>query len=99
PASRRSPDFYNAPTQPTPMGSNAISRPMPLNGASVDLPAASPAAAPAAAVMGAGLSPLSPLTLDSGAGDFANAFAVEVSEVAHDPELDEAVIAFANADF
>ncbi|MGE4051704.1 MAG: hypothetical protein AB7F38_11590, partial [Piscinibacter sp.] len=99
PVSRRGPDFYNAPTQPTPMGTNAISRPMPLNGASVDLPSAAPAAAPAAAVMGAGLSPLSPLALDSGAGDFANAFAVEVSEVAHDPELDEAVIAFANADF
>jgi len=29
----------------------------------------------------------------------ANPFAVEVSEVVHDPELDEAVIAFANADF
>jgi hypothetical protein len=33
------------------------------------------------------------------ASDFASPFAVEVSEVAHDPELDEAVIAFANADF
>ena len=31
--------------------------------------------------------------------DFGQAFAVDVSEVAHDPELDEAVIAFANADF
>ncbi len=33
--------------------------------------------------------------------DFApdSRFAVEVSEVVHDPELDEAVIAFANADF
>jgi hypothetical protein len=31
--------------------------------------------------------------------DFASPFTVEVSEVAHDPELDEAVIAFANADF
>ncbi len=31
--------------------------------------------------------------------DFGNPFAVEVSEVMHDPELDEAVIAFANADF
>ena len=48
---------------------------------------------------GRGLSPLSPLTLDANTGDFGNAFAVEVSEVAHDPELDEAVIAFANADF
>jgi hypothetical protein len=103
---RRGPDFYNAPTQPVPMGGNAPgpSARMPLNGAHVDetpaRPAPAPAAAPpAAAVMGAGLSPLSPLTLDSGAGDFAHPFAVEVSEVAHDPELDEAVIAFANADF
>jgi hypothetical protein len=31
--------------------------------------------------------------------DFGSPFAVEVSEVVHDPELDEAVIAFANADF
>jgi hypothetical protein len=33
------------------------------------------------------------------ASDFATPFTVEVSEVVHDPELDEAVIAFANADF
>jgi len=33
------------------------------------------------------------------ASDFAAPFSVEVSEVAHDPELDEPVIAFANADF
>jgi hypothetical protein len=33
------------------------------------------------------------------ASDFASPFTVEVSEVVHDPELDEAVIAFANADF
>lgn len=97
---RRSPEFYNAPTQPAPMGSNASSAPMPLGGGRVEAPAATTAApAAAAAVMGAGLSPLSPLSLDAGAGDFSNAFAVEVSEVAHDPELDEAVIAFANADF
>jgi len=31
--------------------------------------------------------------------DFGSPFAVEVSEVQHDPELDEAVISFANADF
>ncbi|HLL18214.1 MAG TPA: hypothetical protein VK439_05485, partial [Rubrivivax sp.] len=31
--------------------------------------------------------------------EFGNPFAVEVSEVVHDPELDEAVISFANADF
>jgi hypothetical protein len=45
-----------------------------------------------------GASPGSASTL-SGASDFGNPFAVEVSEVMHDPELDEAVIAFANADF
>jgi|CXWL01.1.fsa_nt_gi hypothetical protein len=102
---RRGPDFYNAPTQPVPMGRNAASPSarMPLNGAhpaetarAAPQPAAAP---PAAAVMGAGLSPLSPLSLDAGSGDFAHPFAVEVSEVAHDPDLDEAVIAFANADF
>ena len=97
---RRGPEFYNAPTQPAPMGSNAHSAPVPLGGGRVEAPAVAPAPpAAAAAVMGAGLSPLSPLSLDAGAGDFSNAFAVEVSEVAHDPELDEAVIAFANADF
>ncbi|PXW95789.1 hypothetical protein C7444_10848 [Sphaerotilus hippei] len=31
--------------------------------------------------------------------DSSNAYAVEVIELAHDPDLDEAVIAFANADF
>ncbi len=31
--------------------------------------------------------------------NLTNPFAVEVNELAHDPELDEAVIAFANADF
>ncbi len=97
---RRGPEFYNAPTQPVPMGSNApASARMPLDGSRGDpQPAMAPAPA-AAVVMGAGLSPLSPLSMDAGAGDFSNAFAVEVSEVAHDPELDEAVIAFANADF
>jgi hypothetical protein len=67
-----------------------------------------PASAPAPVQMAAGLTPLSPLSsvsavsFSAGAGgtlDFGNPFAVEVSEVVHDPELDEAVIAFANADF
>jgi hypothetical protein len=34
-----------------------------------------------------------------GNNDLGSPFTVEVSEVVHDPELDEAVIAFANADF
>jgi hypothetical protein len=110
-STRRGPEFYNAPTQPIPMDQRAgvPTQAAPLaeagGGRVSDSIQPSPRSAPAvppAAVMGAGvspLSPLSPLTLDSGAGDFANPFAVEVSEVAHDPELDEAVIAFANADF
>jgi hypothetical protein len=68
------------------------------------------AAAPSAVQMSAGLPPLAPLSsvsfggsgpgasMDSDSG-FGSPFAVEVSEVVHDPELDEAVIAFANADF
>jgi hypothetical protein len=51
--------------------------------------------------MAGGLSPLAalaPLNLDP-APVGEGAPAVEVSEVAHDPDLDEAVIAFANADF
>ena len=40
---------------------------------------------------------LAPLPAPS--SDFGSPFAVEVSEVMHDPDLDEAVIAFANADF
>ena len=48
-----------------------------------------------------GLSPLAPLSLASAGdtGEFEHRFGVEVSEVVHDPDLDEAVIAFANADF
>ncbi len=62
--------------------------------------AASPSPATPAAVS-AGVSPLSPLLAPHGGlgSGFTDAFAVEVNEVAHDPELDEAVIAFANADF
>ncbi|MBX3607248.1 MAG: STAS domain-containing protein [Piscinibacter sp.] len=102
PPPRRGPEFYNAPTQPAPMDGAArasarmpLSTPRPVE-ASVPANAAVAVAAPAAAPASAALSPL---TLDSNAGDFGQAFAVEVSEVAHDPDLDEAVIAFANADF
>ena len=64
---------------------------------------AAAATAPGSRVSAAG-SPLSaPLAgglpqVDAGFGA-GSRFAVEVSEVVHDPELDEAVIAFANADF
>ena len=93
----------------TPAGSAALAlSPLP----DITLP---PAAAPAPVQMVSGLPPLAPLSSVSfdGAGpgpvsgraplaentDFGSSFAVEVSEVVHDPELDEAVIAFANADF
>ena len=60
-----------------------------------------PAPAQAPVVMGSGVSPLAPMSLAhvGDTGGFSHPFAVEVSEVAHDPELDEPVIAFANADF
>ncbi|HJV63407.1 MAG TPA: hypothetical protein VJ743_20830 [Albitalea sp.] len=104
---RRSPEFYNARTQPAPMEpapAARVSAHAPLDGGRVvDTGAPSErgklAATPAAAVMSPGMSPLSPLNLDAASADFAHPFAVEVTAVAHDPELDEAVIAFANADF
>ncbi|URI09637.1 hypothetical protein MW290_29235 [Aquincola tertiaricarbonis] len=56
----------------------------------------------AAGTTGGGLPPATTSPARSATGpqtDFGGAFAVEVSEAVHDPELDEAVIAFANADF
>jgi ABC-type transporter Mla MlaB component len=97
---RRPPEFYNATTQAATMPH------APSAAASLHDDAASPerlrAAAslsPSAATMGPGMSPLSPSVHGDIGGSFADPFAVEVSEVVHDPELDEAVIAFANADF
>ncbi|HEY1394056.1 MAG TPA: STAS domain-containing protein, partial [Methylibium sp.] len=99
-APARPSSFYNAPTQPAAIG-DAPTTPMHIGQRGEPRPAAPAAAAmpPAAVVMGAGMSPLSPFAAALGANDFANPFAVEVNEIAHDPELDEAVIAFANADF
>jgi hypothetical protein len=80
----------------------------PLPSAPVPLaPKLPPPAAPSSVQMAARLPPLAPLSSVSFKGhadgdessDFGSPFAVEVSEVVHDPELDEAVIAFANADF
>ena len=105
-AMRRSPDFYNAPTEPAAMGltpSRAAGL-SPADGGRVEeflagrAKEATPGASPAA-VMNAGLSPLTSIKIDAGSADFAHAFTAELGDVAHDPELDEAVIAFANADF
>jgi ABC-type transporter Mla MlaB component len=60
--------------------------------------AAPPRREPIAVPKNAGLPSLPALQLNEN-NDFSRPFAIEVSEVAHDPELDEAVIAFANADF
>jgi hypothetical protein len=90
---RRAPEFYNAPTQAVPIDAPAAAKAGQAVAGGVG-ERASPAAAPAV-VAGAALAPL----LDASSKDFANPFVVEVSDVAHDPELDEAVIAFANADF
>ena len=101
---RRTPEFYNAPTQPAAMDARPRATPSPavnFDGAQVEdfmteraLPmAVSPV------VMGGGVSPLSPVEFGEAAVDLASPFAQEMTEIAHDPELDEAVIAFANADF
>jgi len=108
---RRPPEFYTAPTQPASMhgaldarrtapGALADARtalePMLLQETDAVSP---PLPNPAAVVMGPGMSPLSPQAIDAATGAFDGGLAVEVNEVAHDPDLDEAVIAFANADF
>ena len=98
---RRPAEFYNAPTQPAAMPHTPSAHAPLRDGAEPgdERLRAAGSLTPSAATMAAGLSPLTPLNLDSASPAFANPFAVEPNEVAHDPELDEAVIAFANADF
>jgi len=109
---RRTPEFYNAPTEPAAMdarptrGMQSTSFGPPAGagspngiGARVDDFASERASPVSAAVMSGGVSPLSAIKLDSGSADLAHPFAQDLSQVAHDPDLDEAVIAFANADF
>jgi hypothetical protein len=102
-AKRRTPEFYNAPTEPAAMDvtSRRAAQTTSFDGGRVDNFIADRAAplAPSPVVMGSGVSPLSSIRLDAASADFANPFAHDLTEVAHDPELDEAVIAFANADF
>ena len=84
--SRRTPSFYEAPTQPAAI-SYAATQP---DHGRVGEPA------PAVVVMSPGLSPLNG---SADALELGRPFAADANEVEHDPELDEAVIAFANADF
>src|SRR6478735_3103900 len=87
---RRAPEFYNAPTQPATLGVVPARPVVPAShGGQVEDFIARPA-----------LAPVAPIHLDlAQAEDFGKAFTVANTEVAHDPDLDEAVIAFANADF
>jgi len=108
PAPKRAPEFYNAPTEPAAMEIPAGSRApttgfggiaaSPPAGRVVEPAPVEPRAMPApGAVMNGGVSPLSPIQLDDNSIEFDQP--KELPQVAHDPELDEAVIAFANADF
>ena len=109
---RRTPEFYNAPTQPLPMefrGSRggatvataAATQSGPADpGGSIDSATPSRASSAAPVPPPARVASMSPISLDMPpAKEFVQAFASVNAEVAHDPELDEAVIAFANADF
>jgi hypothetical protein len=101
----RAPEFYNAPTQPVPIDF-ATGRPVPppsppAHGGRVEdfVAAPAPAAAKAAPPPPRSAS-IAPIRLDMApASDFGKAFTATNAEVTHDPDLDEAVIAFANADF
>ena len=100
PASAPLPDFAIPPVSaPAPVTMNSGLPPLaPMKPVSFDaaMPTrAAPAPAPLAPAYAA---PPAPGTLAE-TTDFSSPFAVEVSEAVHDPELDEAVIAFANADF
>ncbi len=104
--SRRRPEFYNAPTAPAPLEMRpARTDPPPVEtqGGRVEdfSPEAPPPPAPSPrpAAARAGAVQLSLVNLDAAAGELGKAFAASNTEVTHDPDLDEAVIAFANADF
>jgi len=101
---RRAPEFYNAPTQPAPLGPIGGAPVVPASHGgqvedfSVKAPAAAPPPPPQQVSRAAAVAPIH-LEMPQ-AEDFGKAFTVAGStEVAHDPDLDEAVIAFANADF
>ena len=106
---RRGPEFYNAPTQPAPMDllagrpAAAPPPPPPAHGGRVEdfVPASTPAGKIVKTVPAAARSAsIAPIRLElTPAEDFGQAFAANSPEVTHDPDLDEAVIAFANADF
>ncbi|CAN5663006.1 hypothetical protein BH11PSE8_BH11PSE8_45900 [soil metagenome] len=106
---KRAPDFYNAPTEPAvlavsqrpEMNTSQAPLQMPVPRGAEPAQAALPMAAAAPVAAPSSPPPIVPLNLnlDASVGDFAHPFQIEVGGVEHDPDLDEAVIAFANADF
>ena len=112
PATHRPSGFFSAPTEPAVLARSGLPPPsaeLPLGAKPEELPALPKLQDPelgradtaAAAFSAPGLPPLAPLSMAAAgdAGEFTHRFGVEVSEVVHDPDLDEAVITFANADF
>jgi len=112
PSGRRNSGFFNAPTEPAVLARSGLPPPsagVPLDAQHEELPALpplpdldiAPVDAQAPVFAAPGLPPLAPLSLATAGdtGEFEHRFGVEISEVVHDPDLDEAVIAFANADF
>ncbi len=100
---RRTPEFYNAPTQPAPLNMSG-GQPIvpPSHGGQVNDPSAkAPVAVPMPPPQVSQAASVAPIHLEMPqAEDFGKAFTVAGStEMPHDPDLDEAVIAFANADF
>ncbi len=97
PPQPRTAAFYNAPTAPASLSSTS---PGTLRGGRADNPVSGREAPMAGSpvTMAGGMSPLNSIEFD-GSDELASPFAQDLTEVTHDPELDEAVIAFANADF
>jgi hypothetical protein len=71
----------------------------PLMNASLIAPSQPPAPAAPVAVTAPVAAPAPPAVARPMRAGLAETFDVEVSEIAHDPDLDEAVISFANAEF
>ncbi len=91
--------FFSATTAPQVMSAatpDAFKPTTPMD--MLDLRSAAAAPLPEPVTRSAPVKPVPAVSPLYGGGD-SNAFAVEVTELAHDPDLDEAVIAFANADF
>ncbi len=100
---RRANDFYSNPTRPNPLSTAASDgnpRAAPAKSASRNPESTgAPGASATRAAMPAANAAAQPLNLNVATAAMARPFAAEASEVTHDPDLDEAVISFANADF